>query len=228
MVFGPANAACALMTSTWRFAIDRARFAGISLIMSFSRSISAAQSSFGLPTAMWCTEARSISCSAWPAATNIFFGVQPRFGQVPPRSRASIMATDIPARRTGPVTPMPALPPPRMTTSNFSLIGLPLRSNAGRPRACRGLSEWLPAPKPSFRCDRGSDGFDHHGGHVELRDAIPDVVPPRDPFEIGPHRPDIAIVILGQEQPHRPVQPGIRVRGDELRAQRRVAEHQQG
>src|SRR6266581_3472180 len=31
-------------------------------------------------------------------------------------------ATDIPARLAGPVTPMPALPPPRMTTSNFSLF----------------------------------------------------------------------------------------------------------
>jgi hypothetical protein len=34
--------------------------------------------------------------------------------------RADDAATDIPARRTGPVTPMPALPPPRMITSNFS------------------------------------------------------------------------------------------------------------
>src|SRR5258708_37773834 len=65
---------------------------------------------------------RSISGSAWPAATNIFFGVQPRFGQVPPRSLASIIATDISARRTGPVTPMPALPPPRITTSNCSAV----------------------------------------------------------------------------------------------------------
>jgi hypothetical protein len=44
-VFGPANTAWPLMTSTLRFAIVRARFAGMSLIMSFSRSISAAQSS---------------------------------------------------------------------------------------------------------------------------------------------------------------------------------------
>src|SRR6266849_4321302 len=72
--------------------------------------------------------ARSISCSAWPAATRTFFGVQPRFGQVPPRSCDSIIATDIPARLTGPVTPMPALPPPRITTSNVSLV-------IGRPHA---------------------------------------------------------------------------------------------
>src|SRR4029450_6751657 len=102
------------------------------------------------------------------------------------------MATGRPARRTGPVTPMPALPPPRMTTSNFSLIGLPLCSNTGRPRARRGLSEWLPTPKPSFRCDRGSDGVDDRRRHLELCDAVLDVVPPRDPFEIGPHRPDVA------------------------------------
>jgi hypothetical protein len=49
-------------------------------------------------------------------------GVQPRFGQAPPRSRASIIATESPARRTGPVTPMSALPPPRITTSNVSRV----------------------------------------------------------------------------------------------------------
>ena len=52
MVLGPANTPWPLMTSTSRLAIERARLAGMSLIMSFSRSISAAQSSFGLPTAM--------------------------------------------------------------------------------------------------------------------------------------------------------------------------------
>jgi hypothetical protein len=41
--------------------------------------------------------------------------------QVPPRSCDSIIATDVPARLTGPVTPMPALPPPRITTSNLSI-----------------------------------------------------------------------------------------------------------
>ena len=41
------------------------------------------------------------------------------------------------------------------------------------------------------------------------------------------HRPDVTVVVLGQQQPHRPVEPRIRVRGDELRAERRVAEHQQ-
>src|SRR2546430_533523 len=49
---GEVNAPSALMTSTLRLAIERPRLVGMSLIMSFLRSISAAQSSFGLPTAM--------------------------------------------------------------------------------------------------------------------------------------------------------------------------------
>jgi len=40
-------------------------------------------------------------------ATSTFFGVQPRFGQVPPRSRASTIATERPAARVATVTPMP-------------------------------------------------------------------------------------------------------------------------
>src|SRR6266545_6442161 len=144
-------------------------------------------------------EARSISCSAWPAATSTFFGVQPRFGQVPPRRSASIIATDIPARRTGPVTPMPALPPPRMTTSNFSAVieFTPLLPtlDAVRPRRVaqpedfkRGRSTALPGR--NGRSDRAH----HLGRHLELGCAIPDVVAPGDPSEIGPHRPDVAIV----------------------------------
>jgi hypothetical protein len=50
MVFGPANAACPLITSTCRRSIALARLSGMSLIISFSRSIRAAQSSFGFPT----------------------------------------------------------------------------------------------------------------------------------------------------------------------------------
>src|SRR4051794_14574585 len=114
--------------------------------------------------------ARSISCRAWPAATSTFFGVQPRFGQVPPRSCDSIIATDMPARRTGPVTPMPALPPPRITTSNVSgFIELPRALLSGR--------------------DGRDDRADHRGRHPELGDAIADVVTPGNPFEIGPDRP---------------------------------------
>src|SRR5438552_270781 len=75
--------------------------------------------------------------------------------------------------------------------------------------------------------DRRGDRLDHGGGHFELRDAIPDVVAPGDPFEIGPHCPEVAIVVLRQQQPHRPVEPGVRIGRDELGAERRIAEYQQ-
>src|SRR3954470_2175067 len=135
-------------------------------------------------------EVRSISCSAWPAATSTFFGVQPRFGQVPPSRSASIIATDMPARRTGPVTPMPALPPPRMTTSNFSGViertpQLAMRLGAQLDSLTKIDAVVLPG-----RDGRG-DRTDHLGRHLELRGAIPDVVTLGDPSEIGPDRPDV-------------------------------------
>src|SRR6267154_468235 len=118
--------------------------------------------------------ARSISCSAWPAATRTFFGVQPRFGQMPPRSCDSIIATDIPARLTGPVTPMPALPPPRITTSNVSglieltplsqpIPGTPYDQAASLTRPAgftHGVRAMLLAG------DARSDRADHHGRHL--------------------------------------------------------------
>src|SRR5437667_4075839 len=155
--------------------------------------------------------ARSISCKAWPAATRTFFGVQPRFGHVPPRMSASIMATDMPARRTGPVTPIPALPPPRITTSNLlnlieqtSSLAACGRTAADRPRRPRDLGALRPGSLTwrgaalLLAGDRRSDGADNHGCHLVLRVAIPDLVAPRDPVEIGPDRPDVAIVILRQ------------------------------
>ena len=50
---------------------------------------------------------------------------------------------------------------------------------------------------------------------------------PRDPGEVRPNRPDVAIVILRQQQADRPVQPRIGIGRNELRAERRVAEHEQ-
>jgi hypothetical protein len=47
--------------------------------------------------------------------------------------RDSIIATDSPARRAGPVTPIPALPPPMITTSYWSSLILLSRISAGRP-----------------------------------------------------------------------------------------------
>src|SRR6266849_540903 len=171
--------------------------------------------------------ARSISCSAWPAATRTFFGVQPRFGQVPPRSSDSIIATDIPARLTGPVTPMPALPPPRITTSNFSdLIELPRQSAmSGGPNwpALSSLPKTMRGRPSLLGRDGRSDRTDNHGRHLELRGTIHDVVAPGDPLEIGPDRPYIAVVVLRQQQPDRPVEPGVWGRLDELGPKRRIS-----
>src|SRR5205823_7331645 len=78
----------------------------------------------------------------------------------------------------------------------------------------------------------GRDGrrnrTDNHGRHLELRGTIPDVVPPGDPLEIGPDRPHIAVVVLRQQQPDRPVEPGVGVRRDELGSKGRISEYQQG
>jgi hypothetical protein len=108
------------------------------LIISFSRSISAGQSRLGVPTLMQWKCAWPISWSAWAAATRTFFGVQPRFGQVPPRSRVSTMTTLSPAARVGTVTPKAPLPPPMIRTSHASLFILP--APLGTPAARRGVS----------------------------------------------------------------------------------------
>src|SRR4051812_19860939 len=75
--------------------------------------------------------------------------------------------------------------------------------------------------------DGRSDRAHHPGRHLELRGAVLDVVALRDPSEIGPDRPDIAIFILREQQADRPVETSVRIRGDELRAEWRIAEHQQ-
>src|SRR6516225_1470692 len=58
--------------------------------------------------------------------------MQPRFGQVPPSRSGSIIATVSPASRGATVTPIPALPPPRITTSKLRLgIAFPPRGSTG-------------------------------------------------------------------------------------------------
>src|SRR5262249_1429442 len=149
------------------------------------------------------------ACRAGP---NAFLGVQPRLGQVPPRSRDSIIATDRPARRTGPVTPMPALPPPMITTSNFSaLIGLSLRQQ-------------LRTARRSFAGDGGGDRFDDHPAHAELRVTIPDVVTPRDPGEVGPNRPDAVSSSLRQPQRDGPARRRALMGRNDLRGERAIAD----
>jgi hypothetical protein len=52
-------------------------------------------------------------------------------------------------------------------------------------------------------------------------------MPPGDPVEIGIRGPDFALIVLEHEQPYRPVETGIRIGGDELSPERRIAEDQQ-
>ena len=71
--FGPTKLALSRKRSTPRSSSISARDSGIPPIISFSRSISAAQSTLGLLTLIWWTWAWLISCRAWPAATSTFF-----------------------------------------------------------------------------------------------------------------------------------------------------------
>src|SRR5262249_52339241 len=54
-----------------------------------------------------------------------------------------------------------------------------------------------------------SNGLDDHRSHLEGIAAIFDVMPTRNPIKISVDRPDIATRFLMDQQPHRPVQPGI-------------------
>jgi hypothetical protein len=57
--------------------------------------------------------------------------------------------------------------------------------------------------------------------------AVGDAVPARDPGEISVGNPHIALGVLIDEQPARPVKPGIWIGGKKQRAERRIAEHEQ-
>ena len=57
--------------------------------------------------------------------------------------------------------------------------------------------------------------------------SILDPMPPCDPFEIGVGGPYLTLVVFEHEQPHRPVESGIRIGRDELSAEWRIAEDQQ-
>src|SRR5215510_3775402 len=83
---------------------------------------------------------------------------------------------------------MPALPPPMSRTSYVSA------------RMCLSCGQRSLTIRRSFGGDGGSDRFHDHGRHVELGVTIPDVVTPGDPGEVGPNRPDVAIVVLRQQQ----------------------------
>ena len=84
-----------------------------------------------------------------------------------------------------------------------------------------------PDQTPLLARDGRGDGVDHHGCHLELGITVADIVAAGDPGEIGPERPDIAMIVLGQQQANRPIKPGVGVRGDELRSERQIPEQAQ-
>jgi hypothetical protein len=61
-------------------------------------------------------------------------------------------------------------------------------------------------------------------GHFELVCAVLDPVSPCDPVKIGIGSPDLAFIVLVDEKPYRPVESGIGVCSNELRAERRIPE----
>jgi len=71
------------------------------------------------------------------------------------------------------------------------------------------------------------DGGDHARCHLELILAVLDSVPPSDPVKISIGSPHLAFLALIDQKPHRPVEPGIGICRDELRAEWRVSENQQ-
>src|SRR5262245_61256420 len=87
----------------------------------------------------------------------------------------------------------------------------------------------MPAP---FQFSAGSsfharrNGGDDHRGHLELLCAIDDAVTGSDPGEVRVNRPDCAAAILCHQEANWPIQTCIGIRRDELRAERRIAEHQ--
>ena len=113
---GPTKRAWPRKTSP-RLPATPAMRSGTSATIACSRSIKRAQFSLGAPTSMPWTPAISISCKACAAATRTFLGVQPRFGQVPPKSHSSTKAIVLPASAASEETPKPALPPPMITMS---------------------------------------------------------------------------------------------------------------
>ena len=94
----------------------------------------------------------------------------------------------------------------------------PTAAGAGRRRLSR---------RALLRFHARCDGCDNGRRHLELVSAVLDPVSSCDPVEIGIGGPDLALIVLEHEQPHRPVEPGIGVCCDELRPERRIAEDKQ-
>src|SRR6266702_3382096 len=75
--------------------------------------------------------------------------------------------------------------------------------------------------------DARRDGVDYARCHLELVVAVLDSVPPCDPVKIGIGSPHLTFFVLVDEKAHRPVESGIGVCSNELRAERRIPEDQQ-
>src|SRR6516164_1590539 len=73
-------------------------------------------------------------------------------------------------------------------------------------------------------CDRGDDV----GRHLELILAGADPVASRDPCKIRISKPHFAMLVFENQEPNRPIEPRVRLGGDELCSERGIAEHQQG
>src|SRR5262249_5869471 len=94
-------------------------------------------------------------------------------------------------------------------------------------RKYRVAHESIAAGYPPASClaaDARGDRRDDGRRHLELGVTIDDAVAPFDPFEVGIDRPHAAQLILNDQQPHRPIQAGIRIRRHELGSQGRIAE----
>src|SRR6516164_11333663 len=89
------------------------------------------------------------------------------------------------------------------------IVSFPDPKLSSRTGICWGFNLWPNSGRLFFH-DR-SDGLDDHRSHLEGIAAIFDVMPTRNPIKISVDRPDVAIRILMDQQPHRPVQPGSRI-----------------
>src|SRR5881275_1233558 len=97
------------------------------------------------------------------------------------------------------------------------------RSTSGSVRTCG--AGFTTQSLPCF--DARRNGADYARCHLELVVAVLDSVPPCDPVKIGVGSPHLAFFVLVDEKPYRPVESGIGVCSNELRAERRIPEDQQ-
>src|SRR5438132_14153030 len=83
------------------------------------------------------------------------------------------------------------------------------------------------SPQLLLRFHARRDRGDNARRHLELVIAVLDSVSPCDPVEIGIGGPDLALLVFEDEQPNWPIEPGIGVCRDELRAERRLTKDQE-